>query len=80
MHAGACGGYVLQRLTHRVCPRFWSLGVHRQLALFHGFGWLQETVEYILVADGQLDPPREEEEEEEEGHDEQEGDAMQEDQ
>lgn len=23
--------------------------------MFHGFGWLQETVEYILVADGEID-------------------------
>lgn len=27
----------------------------RQLALFHRFEWLQETVEYILVADGEMD-------------------------
>eukprot|EP00752_Nemacystus_decipiens_P002463 g2319.t1 len=55
----------------------------RQLALFHNFGWLLETVEHILVADGQMDARREEEEEEEEEeqgvHGEEEGDAMQED-
>lgn len=31
----------------------------RQLALFHGFEWLQETVEHILVADGQMEPVQE---------------------
>lgn len=58
-----------------------TLGVCRQLALFHNFGWLLETVEHILIADGQMDARREEAEEEE-GQDEgeQEGDAMQEDQ
>lgn len=59
---------------------FWAvvaLGVRRQLALFHNFGWLLETVEHILVADGQMDARREEEEEEE-AHDEDQGDAMQE--
>lgn len=29
--------------------------VHRQLALFHSFGWLLETVEHILVTDGLID-------------------------
>lgn len=51
-----------------VPPRCW-LGACRQLALFHSFGWLLETVEHILVADGQMEATqgiRQEEEEEEE--------------
>ncbi|CAM9478652.1 unnamed protein product [Pylaiella littoralis] len=31
----------------------------RQLALFHSFGWLQETVEHILVTDGYMDAAEE---------------------
>ncbi|CAM9095659.1 unnamed protein product, partial [Laminaria digitata] len=33
----------------------------RQLALFHNFEWLQETVEHILVTDGELDAAPEQE-------------------
>lgn len=33
----------------------------RQLALFHNFEWLLETVEHILVTDGQLQLDRENE-------------------
>lgn len=51
--------------------------MRRQLALFHNFGWLLETVEHILIADGQMDARREEEDEEAQDE---EGDAMQEDQ
>lgn len=42
-----------------------GLLLYRQLALFHGFEWLQETVEHILVADGQMDPVQEQQAREE---------------
>ena len=42
----------------------------RRLALFHRFDWLQETVEHILVTDGQMEAAVQEEEQqaEEESH------------
>lgn len=35
--------------------------------MFHGFEWLQETVEHILVTDGQLEAAPEQAEEEPQG-------------
>lgn len=47
----------------------------RQLALFHRFEWLQETVEHILVTDGQLEAAREEAHEEPQEDDEMDNEA-----
>ena len=62
--------------TLHVGCRLFSV-VCRQLALFHGFGWLLETVEHILVTDGHLDAASHDEAES--GGQDEEGEAMQED-
>jgi len=60
-------------------PSFGALsrcgGVCRQLALFHGFGWLLETVEHILVTDGHMDAAAHGEDEA--GGQDEDGEAMQ---
>lgn len=54
---------IYTKLVAGVLPPFFPFPC-RQLSLFHSFGWLQETVEHILVSDGQMEAAQEQVEEE----------------